>query len=527
MPCLADIASPIPPAGRDVLGGEIYQRFQNDPETLAIAIIDDEARPVGLIERNAFLVQMGAQHGYALWAKRLAVNLMKTNPMVLEANVPVAELYSGLPEGSLPDLLNGFVVVQDGRYLGVGTTLDLLRHTAAATAEHAAEMTRMAWHAGEALAAKERFLAVMSHEIRTPLNGVLAVAEILRRKSRQTDLDPFIDTIINSGGVLLRLLNDALDLSRADAAELNLDEAPFQVGQLMDDALRLWGPKAELAGVALVATLSGRRETWVRGDRVRLSQILNNLIGNALKFTAAGSVQLMLELDDSGDAPRLRCEVIDTGPGIADEFMQSVFLPFRQTDTGARVGGAGLGLAVCKRIIERMGGSISARANPEGGTVFAFDAPLQVLPDQAFAPDAGDAQAPDRPIHVLVADDNETNRLVASTLCELFGFSVERVTDGDDAVAVCQSRRFDLILMDIMMPRMDGVEATRRIRASAGPASHTPIVALTANADPADADFYRRAGINGVVEKPLKPELLMAAINAVLHVPEAAAEVAA
>jgi len=517
MTLLLDIAPHIPPVSAHTPGAELYQRFQNEPDTLAIALVDDDGAPVGLVERNAFLVLMAAQHGYALWSKRPTSHMMKRDPVVADGDVTLEEFFGSVLAERPSELLHGFIVTCGGRYAGVGTALALLQASAAAASTHAETMSQLAWEAGEALAAKGRFLAVMSHEIRTPLNGVLAVAEILRRKSEQPDLAPFIDTILESGGALLRLLNDALDLSRAEAAGLGLDEAPLSAARILEDLTGLWSAQAELKGLEVQAVYDGPADLWVLADSVRLRQVLNNLVGNALKFTREGRVDVRLAAVVEGDYARLAGEVIDTGPGIPDDGLEAVFAPFQQTDEGIRHGGAGLGLAVCRQIVERMNGTIAARPR-QGGAELAFEIPLHRLPAPQAAAPAPETVEAGEAVHVLIVDDNATNRMVAQTLCEMFGCSSEIVDNGEDAVEAAFTGRFDLVLMDIKMPGIDGVEATRRIRSGGGPASQAPILALTANADPADAAFYRLCGMNGVVEKPIKPERLLAAMSAVLQV---------
>jgi len=527
MTLLFDIAPHIPAVSPNTSGAEVYGRFQEEADTLAIAVVDEAGRPVGLLERNAFLVQMAAQHGYALWSKRPVSHVMKRDPVVMDGDVTLEEFVGGVLAERPSELLHGFIVTCAGRYAGVGTTLALLQASAAAAASHAETMSRLAWEASEALQTKERFLAVMSHEIRTPLNGVLAVAEILKRKSEQPNLSPFIDTILESGGALLRLLNDALDLSRAEAAGLGLDERPLAAARILDDVAGLWTAQAELKGLEIGVAYDGPADLWVLADAVRLRQVLNNLVGNALKFTGQGHVHVRLAAAIDGDYARLSGEVSDTGPGIPHDRLEAVFAPFQQTEEGVRQGGAGLGLAVCRQIVERMNGTIAAQPT-ETGARLTFEIPLHRLP----APE-GAAAAPTvvetagEAIHVLIVDDNATNRMVAQTLCEMFGCSSETVDNGEDAVEAVTTGRFDLVLMDIKMPGIDGVEATRRIRSGGGPASQVPILALTANADPADAAFYRMCGMNGVVEKPIKPERLLAAMSAVLQVGGEAVEAVA
>jgi signal transduction histidine kinase/ActR/RegA family two-component response regulator len=522
MTLLLDIAPFSPPASPEHTGQQIFKRFEEDSDLLVIAVVDADGRPVGLIERNAFLVRMAAQYGYALWSGRPISHWMKTDPLVADGDMTVEEFCGQVLEERPSELLQGFIVTCAGRYAGVGTALSLLQVTAAAAASHAKDMGRLAESAQDALAAKGRFLAVMSHEIRTPLNGVLAVAEIIRRKSRQDDLAPLVETILQSGGTLLRLLNDALDLARAEASGLELNEEPMLASAIIDDVLGLWAAQAELKGVTLAATYSGPPDVWVLADRVRIQQVVNNLVSNAMKFAVSGKVDVRLEAERDGHYVRLKGEVADTGPGIPPDRLQSIFTPFQQTEEGVRLGGAGLGLAVCRQILDRMDGVIEAKANPGGGALFTFAAPLHWLPEpERAAPAPSSVETADGALHVLVVDDNATNRMVAQTLCEMFGCTCESVEDGAAAVEAAATGRFGLVLMDVKMPGMDGVEATRRIRSGRRAGSQVPILALTANADPADAAFYRLCGMNGVVEKPVKPERLLDAMNAVLQAPVA------
>jgi CheY-like chemotaxis protein len=377
-------------------------------------------------------------------------------------------------------------------------------------------LNRAKLDAQAALTAKSQFLAVMSHEIRTPLNGVLAIADIVARKLEQRDLAPYVASIQESGQTLLRLLTDALDLSRADAGRLELAEEGFHVPAVLDDLAALWGARADQKGLSLGMAYDGDPDQWALGDVIRLKQVFNNLIGNALKFTAAGGVQARLCARREDLLVVMSGEVRDTGVGVPQDRLATIFQPFSQTEAGVREGGAGLGLSICRELVEQMNGTISAEPNPGGGTVFRFEIPLFDVP----APQEDDVQAADGAadpagagLHILIADDNATNRLVAETLCEMFGCTSESVEDGALAVAAVRRGRFDLVLMDIRMPNLDGLAATRQIRALAGAAADIPILALTANADPWDAASYIAQGMNAVVEKPIKAERLFAAIS--------------
>jgi signal transduction histidine kinase len=521
---LFDLVQSSAPIRPDTPGERVYERFEAEPDTLALAVTDEDGRPVGLVERNAFFVAMASHHGRALYARRPISLLMARDPLVVEGDVSVAEFCGEVLADRPSELLRGFIVTQGGRYAGVGSALGLLQATSAANRAHAEEMTRLAdtlnrakLDAQSALIAKSQFLAVMSHEIRTPLNGVLAIADILARKLSAPELAPYVAGIQNSGQTLLRLLTDALDLSRAEAGRLELAEAPFPTAEIGSDLAALWSARAELKGLALSVDYGGAADQWVLGDAIRIKQVFNNLIGNALKFTETGGVTVSIRARREDLIVWLEGEVIDTGVGVPAERLASVFEPFSQTEAGLREGGAGLGLSICRQLVEQMDGTISARRNAEAGTTFAFSIPLYAA-ETRQAEEAGAGGEADMAVgglHVLIADDNATNRLVAETLCGMFGLTCESVEDGLAAVEAASSGRFDLILMDIKMPNLDGVGATRRIRALTGPAGEAPILAITANADPWDAASYLAQGMNGVVEKPIKPERLLEAINGV------------
>jgi signal transduction histidine kinase/ActR/RegA family two-component response regulator len=519
---LLDLVQRSAPIAPTLSGERVYERFEAEPDALVIAVVDAEGRPIGLMERNAFFLAMAAHYGRALYARRPISLLMNTEPLVVDASVPVADFCGQVLAERPSELLRGFIVTENGAYAGVGSALSLLQATNAANRAHADEMTAVAetlnrakLEAQAALTAKSQFLAVMSHEIRTPLNGVLAIADILERKLVQPELGPYVRSIQDCGETLLRLLTDALDLSRAEAGGLELREEGFAVPRLTEDLAALWGARAELKGLALEVRYEGAADQWALGDEIRLKQVFNNLIGNALKFTEAGAVRVVLRARRDDIHVHIEGEVTDSGVGVPEDRLAGIFQPFSQTEAGVAQGGAGLGLSICREIVERMGGAIRAERGAVSGTRLCFEVPLFDVPAPSGAASQGEADGvePGRGLHVLIADDNATNRLVAETLCDMFGCTTESVEDGVEAVAAAATGRFDLVLMDIKMPNLDGVGATRRIRALAGGAADIPILALTANADPWDAASYLAQGMNGVVEKPIKAERLMSAIN--------------
>ncbi|MDP8916553.1 MAG: response regulator, partial [Pseudomonadota bacterium] len=452
--------------------------------------------------------------------------LMTAEPLVVEADASVEDFRREMLAERPGELMRGFVLTQGGRYLGVGTALCLLQAANKAAdrqaeqAAQAAERLAQAEAAAEAATrAKGQFLSVMSHEMRTPLIGVLAVAELLQRQPLRADGRAYVRTIVESSERLMRLLSDAVDLSRADAEGLDLAVQPTSLRDLMDQVQALWLARACEDGVGLSVTYSGEPGLTAELDPVRLKQVFSNLIGNALKSTRRGGVEAGLEASREGGRLRLRGHVRDTGPGLEPWQLSEIFEPF----VGGRPrggDGAGLGLAICRRVLEAMGGRIWAENNAGAGAVlrFEFDAPACETQEETAEREQAEA-APTLGGRVLIVDDNATNRMVAQTLVEMFGCSVETAQDGVEAVEAVVRNDFDAILMDIRMPRMDGVDATRAIRALPGPERATPIIALTANVDPEDARRYLAAGMASVVEKPIKAERLLAALSEVLAPP--------
>ncbi len=516
---LTERAEPIAP---DVLASEVFARFHREPDTLVIPVVDD-GRPVGLVERNAFLIKIAGPFGHALYSGRAVTYVMDSEPAVVEAGVAIDAFCDIMLKGGPGALMRGFIVTRDGRYRGVGTAVSLLQaindQQRRQNAELADQQRALMDSKAQALAsarAKSQFLAIMSHELRTPMNGVLAVAELLRRQPLNEQAQSHVQTIVDSSETLIRILQDALDLSRAEAGELELAPVATPLRALMDDVEQLWAPRASQDGVTLMVGYEGDTELAAEIDPMRLKQVFNNLIGNALKFARNGMVEARLKAWVDGSNIRMEARVRDDGPGIDAERVDAIFEPFVH---GSGPDGAGLGLSICRQVVERMDGRIWAENNAGRGATFAFDfaAPRTVVEAdvQSNIQALADLELQANP-HILIVDDNATNRVVAQALCEMFGCSSETAEDGVEALEAVQARPFDLILMDIKMPRMDGVQATQAIRALAGPESQIPIVALTANADPDDAKGYIAIGMAAVVEKPIKPERLRMAMNAAL-----------
>ena len=522
MPTLETLSERTEAVSPQTPGSDVFTRFEREPDTLVIPVVE-AGRPVGLIERNAFLLKIAGAFGHAHYANRPVLHVMDPEPAVVEAGVSIDTFCDVMVKGGPGALMRGFIVTREGRYHGVGTAASLLqavnelqRKQNIELAEQARVLTDAKTQALAAARAKSQFLTIMSHELRTPMNGVVAMAELLRRQPLNVQSHAHITTIVESSETLLRILQDALDMSRAEAGELELYPAPTPLRALMDEIQATWAPRASQDNVTLMVSYEGDTELAAVVDGTRVAQVFNNLISNALNFARNGVVEAGLKAVADGDRIHLEARVRDDGAGIDPKRVDTIFEPFVH---GSGQEGTGLGLAICRQLIDRMGGRIWAENNPGRGATFAFDLDVERTRVEADAKSnveslGGNGDLASRP-HILIVDDNATNRVVAQALCEMFGCSSETAEDGVEALEAVQERRFDLILMDIKMPRMDGVQATEAIRALTGPARDIPIVALTANADPDDAKKYLAIGMAAVVEKPIKPERLrMAMIQA-------------
>jgi signal transduction histidine kinase/CheY-like chemotaxis protein len=361
--------------------------------------------------------------------------------------------------------------------------------------------------------AKSTFLASMSHEIRTPMNGIVGVLNLLRREELSAEGQHLLDEALGCSEMLAQLIDDVLDFSKIEAGKLDVSPTAADPAAIARSVVNLLGPQAEAKGIALRL----RAEAAAGGavlDPVRLRQCLFNVVGNAVKFTERGHVELRLAYVGEADGRRLRCEVEDTGVGVPFEARARLFDRFQQADGGSarRFGGTGLGLAISRSLARMMGGDMDFESEVGRGSTFWFEVAAPPAAAPQAVQDAAFAGAPLEGLRILVVDDNATNRLVAVKSLEALGAAVEAVESGPAAIAAAPAGDFDVILMDVNMPGMDGLEATRRIRALSSPASRIPVIAHTADVMNHQRAGYRAAGMNGVVSKPFSPAQLLAEI---------------
>ncbi|MBO9501082.1 PAS domain-containing protein [Brevundimonas sp. A19_0] len=362
---------------------------------------------------------------------------------------------------------------------------------------------------------KTEFLANMSHELRTPLTSVIGFAGLLQ-KSEALGVDErrYVDRIATSSDALLGVINDILDYSKLEADAVGLDPTTFDPRGLVDAAAGIVESQCQEKGLVLVRELSDTLPPGLVGDEGRLRQVALNFLSNAVKFTSQGEVRIAARYEDE----RLRVAVSDTGIGISAEQASRLFRRFVQADasTTRTFGGTGLGLAISRRLIEMMGGEVGVDSRPGQGSTFWFEVPLQSMDAAERSADKAESIEVDRALRILMADDAPANRELVSVIMAGLGLSLDVVENGAEAVEAVRNGAYDLVLMDVHMPVMDGLMATQEIRAISGPTGQVPIIALTANVQPEQVAVCHAAGMDAHVGKPIHVAELMETISAVL-----------
>ena len=518
-------------------GSQIYDLFSENPDLLICAVIE-QGFPIGLVARNTFFMTMAKRHGRDLYARRPITFVMEKNPLIVDIDEPVNTVSRLILNDHLGALFDGFIITENGQYAGIGTGAGLMKlvheesehrnHKLTALAE---QLGRARIDAMNASKAKSDFMAMLSHEIRSPLSGVLAISDILGKSDLTEEQTRLNAGIKSSGQLLLRILNDVLDLSKIESGKFELNSVDFQPETLVTDLQTVWASQAEEKGIAFSLDHAGIPSSTLFGDHVRIKQVLGNLMSNAIKFTDRGSVKLSMRFTPHGlDQTRLHCTVEDTGCGIAPQSKRKLFQPFNQASPEIQHshGGTGLGLAISKQLIESMGGSIGFESALGKGSKFWFTLPLS---KHAPKPVSVDTEPPkpvgepivDEPVaeatrpRLLVAEDNLINQEVMAGFLKSKDLDFSFVGNGQEAVEAVKTQHYDLILMDLQMPVMDGIEACRRIRALGQTAAKTPILAVTAKSAHEAKALCETLGIEGFVTKPINRTDLLAQIEDVVQ----------
>ncbi len=419
-----------------------------------------------------------------------------------------------LTDGGLP-VQTVYRPMRDGRMVAISADISALRQK-----EKELEVAKA--KAEAANQAKSDFLANISHEIRTPLNGILGMAQVLAA----ADLDPQqkeqVEAILESGKSLMSIVNDVLDLSKIEAGRLEIAPVDHDLGHMLRRLQKLWGARADEKGIKLIVAADASLPPRLKLDPVRVRQCISNLISNAIKFTDRGLVTVIASIDETKDgAVTTSVRVEDSGIGMNEETLAKLFQPFTQADasTTRRFGGTGLGLSITRKLANLMGGDVTVESVPHRGSVFTlkFKAEIAQTYTGALDPSTGRSGGAERMMNaqgvaVLIVDDHPLNRTVARLFLEPHGFKITEAENGRDALAALKSQAFDLVLLDVHMPVMDGPETIRHIRDADEDWANVPVIALTADAMSGDREKLLGAGMTGYVSKPIDQRELIAEI---------------
>ena len=521
--------------------------FNRRPDLVSLPVIDtDSQRPIGLINQSILMSSLAKPFYKEIYLDRSCLSFMDKDPLTVEVGTPLQELSILIAGAGEKVVADGFIIVSDGCYLGVGSVQDVLRVMAEVHQKHSHRLAKhrddleslifertkdlvSARDAAESAGrAKTSFLANMSHEIRTPMNGILGMTYLMSRDTLSEKQAARLEKIDRSARHLLAIVNDILDLSKINAGQLTLSEEKINLKQIIATVTGMLGQVAQSKGLTLDIDTPENPGIYF-GDGTRLTQSLLNYLSNAIKFTEQGSITIRYRaIEENTLGTLIRFEVEDTGIGIPAQTLSELFSPFRQADdsTTRKYGGTGLGLSITRHIAQLMGGDANAESWPGKGSLFWFTVRLKrssdnIEPGILSAPThQAEATALDMceqlkirhgGARILVAEDEPINQEITAEVLTDAGLLVDLANNGQEAVEMAGSAAYDLILMDMQMPKMDGLTATREIRHLLN-GKPLPIIAMTANAFDTDQENCIAAGMDDFLSKPCRPDDLYACL---------------
>lgn len=510
----------IEPLPHSATGKDARETFSKNPTIRILPIADKDQQIIGLIERSTFLSALSQAFGREIYERRLVSLLMKPASLKLNINdtidkaaIKISKPVEGL---EIPCAL----VTNGINYCGIADASDIYRELSRCWNERAKELEIAKRQAEAARDAKANFLATMSHEIRTPLNGILGMANVLAISNMPANQKEMVATIANSGDVLLRIVNDILDMSKIEAGKLEIENAPSSLYNIFNSSISLFNERAVAKKIGFNIDIENLEIDNCLLDEQRFKQIVFNLLSNAIKFTNKGEVKVEAFNISENGRDYLITKVIDSGIGMSEEFLTRIFMPFEQADAKItrEFGGTGLGLSICHSLVELMGGKIDVKSTIGEGSIFTLKIPITPCEAQeANIPNDDDAIEFGK-LRILVAEDNQTNQLVLKTILSGFDMDLVFANNGQEAVEMYLQEDFDIILMDLQMPIMDGLSATSKIREieTSNNRKRTPILALSANAMSHHIEETKAADMDGHVAKPIRLEVLLNKIDEAL-----------
>ncbi|HKK32924.1 MAG TPA: ATP-binding protein [Desulfomicrobiaceae bacterium] len=493
---------------------DVATALESCPPMTSLAVFDGE-RFLGLLMKHAMDRKVASLFGVPLYYNRPITMLLDGKNLTVSPCLSIEEVARKATSRPPLEVYDDVAVVDGKKFLGVLSVQTILNALAERQIESAHQVAR----------SRMDFLARMSHEIRTPMNAILGVADLLQETNLSTEQEEYVQIFQSAGNVLLDVVNDVLDLSKIEAGQLKLESVPVDLSELIRDIASLTGINAGNKGLRFRLDIPENGFPPVLADPTRLRQILLNLLGNAIKFTEQG--EITLTLCRVARSSSIHFAVTDTGPGISDDQLQTIFKPFHQAEPGTtrKYGGTGLGLPICSNLVAAMGGQVQVESTPNIGSRFFFTLDLPAAPGsrETAGPKPPRAILPSAPVgsdpfpiqKILIAEDIPVNRKMLELFLKNTGTTSVTVENGRDALAHFQQDTFDAVLMDMEMPIMDGIEATRQIRAWEQEQDRicTPIIALTAHAFPEIRDQAFQAGCTSYLTKPFKKSEILSALR--------------